>query len=146
MPLTDFLSLEEQLHVVDAIVAAEKCTSGEIRVHMEPQCKMRDAYKRAIKVFNKLKMYKTRARNAVLIYVAFESHNVAIIGDKGINAVVPSDFWNEALAMISENFTKGAYANGLCNVIELIGNSLAQYFPHDDNDVNEQSDEISFSE
>ena len=92
MRLDDFISIPDQGRVVDAIGDAEKMTSGEIRVHLTPECGT-DVMRDAIKTFNRLKMYKTRHRNGVLIYMAFESRKFAILGDSGINAVVPEDYW-----------------------------------------------------
>ena len=93
MQLDDFISIPDQGRVVDAIGEAEKMTSGEIRVHVTPKCGD-DVMKDAIKTFNRLEMYKTRHRNGVLIFIAFESRKFAILGDAGINAVVPEDYWN----------------------------------------------------
>ena len=59
MPLTDFLTTDQQQRIVDAIGAAERRTSGEIRVHIEPKCKSADPVKRAVKVFDALRMYET---------------------------------------------------------------------------------------
>ena len=86
MQLDDFISIPDQGRVVDAIGDAEKMTSGEIRVHITPKCGD-DVMKDAVKTFNRLKMYKTRHRNGVLIYVAFESRKFAILGDAGITSV-----------------------------------------------------------
>ena len=86
MRLDDFISIPDQGRVVDAIGEAEKMTSGEIRVHITPKCG-NDVMKDAAKTFDRLKMYKTRHRNGVLIYVAFESRKFAILGDAGINLI-----------------------------------------------------------
>ena len=77
MKLDSFISIPDQGRVVDAIGDAEKMTSGEIRVHLTPKCG-NDVMRDAIKTFNRLKMYKTRHRNGVLIYMAFESRTFAI--------------------------------------------------------------------
>ena len=91
MKLDEFISPQERTLLVNAIKEAEKMTSGEIRVHIEPNCG-KNVIARAIKVFKKLKMNKTALRNGVLIYVAYESKQFSIIGDKGINEVVPEGF------------------------------------------------------
>ena len=75
MQLDDFISIPDQGRVVDAIGEAEKMTSGEIRVHVTPKCGD-DVMKDAIKTFNRLEMYKTRHRNGVLIFIAFESRKL----------------------------------------------------------------------
>lgn len=139
----EFLPEEQARQVVDAIRTAEKDTSGEIRVHIERVCKG-DPLKRAVALFNALKMYRTAARNGVLVYLAYESRKVAIIGDKGINDVVPEGFWDAAYGEMATKFREGDFAGGLCGAVRTIGRSLKEYFPYMEDDVNEQSDEISF--
>lgn len=146
MALSDFIPREGQQRVVAAIGAAEKRTSGEIRVHIEPRCKQGDPYQRAVEVFNELKMYETRQRNGVLVYVAYRSHVFAIIGDSGINERVGSDFWNKEKETLARYLRQGDAVGGLCDVIGQIGDSLSTYFPWTNDDVNEQSDEISYKE
>jgi len=100
-----YLTKDEQAQIVKAIESAELNTSGEIRVHLESLCSG-DPFKRAVYLFNKLKMHKTKDRNGVLIYIAFESKKFAIIGDSGINEKVSDNFWDlgpgeRAAALIS---------------------------------------------
>ena len=146
MPLTDFITETQQQRIVEAIGAAERCTSGEIRVHIEPKCKSADPVKRAVKVFDALRIYQTRERNAVLIYLAYESRKFAIIGDCGINNRVPEGFWDEECDILLKSLKDGNAAEGICRVIARIGKNLAEYFPWTPDDINEQSDEISYSE
>ena len=144
MALESFLDKESQCRVVEAIGVAEKCTSGEIRVHVEPTCKCGDPYIRAIEVFDRLEMYKTEARNGVLIYVAYKSRKLALIGDKGITDKVGVNFWVGEKDILTEYLKAGKAADGLCEVIKMIGENLAKYFPYQKDDVNELSDEISY--
>lgn len=144
--LDKFLSPDEQRAVVQSIKDAELRTSGEIRVHIEPKCASSSPFDRAVDVFNELKMYETSERNGVLIYIAYKSHNFAIIGDKGINERVPSDFWNSEKETLACHLRAGNPCKGICEVIAQIGENLKSYFPHQDDDINEQSDEISYSE
>ncbi|MEG0011099.1 MAG: TPM domain-containing protein [Muribaculaceae bacterium] len=146
MALTSFLSKPHQALIVKAIGEAENATSGEIRVHIEPKCKVEDPYQRAIAVFNKLKMYETQQRNGVLIYIAYKSHHFAIIGDQGINEKVPAGFWDEEKEILAKHLASGDVAKGLCLIIKNIGENLKSYFPHFTNDVNEQSNEISYED
>src|SRR6187549_1326840 len=101
-----FLTPEEENAVVGAIHQAEKNTSGEIRVHLEKTTSIAPM-DRAIEVFNQLEMYKTKDANGVLIYVATEDHKFAICGDKGINDVVPHDFWETTKDIIRGDFKNG---------------------------------------
>jgi len=137
-----FFSKEEQKSIVNAIVEAELNTSGEIRVHIEPTCK--DPLIRAALVFKRLKMHKTALRNGVLIYIATKSRKIAIIGDKGINEKVPEDYWDDIIAELQIAFKNGNAAEGVCKAISSVGNNLKEFFPYQQGDINEQSDEISF--
>lgn len=138
----DFLTHDQEQHVVAAIRDAEKTTSGEIRVHLEKHTEI-EILERAAEVFHWLKMDNTIQRNGVLIYVAVEDRSFAIFGDKGINDVVEDDFWESTKDAILEQFKKGDFTKGLINGVLLAGEQLQKYFPWDHTDINELSDEIS---
>lgn len=145
MSLTeDFLSAEEEQLIVDAIIAAEKRTSGEIRVHIEEHSD-EDVLTRAQQIFNLLEMDKTNARNGVLFYIGVRDRRLAIIGDVGINNVVPSDFWESTKDLVIEYFKKGEICQGLVIGILKAGELLKQFFPFLDNDTNELPNEITRS-
>jgi len=138
-----FFSKEEQLEIKKAILNAELDTSGEIRVHIESNCKG-EVLDRASYLFSKLGMDKTDLHNGVLFYLAINSKKFAIIGDKGINKVVPENFWQDIQKMMSEKFLSGGYTQGLAEGIAMAGVRLKKHFPHHIDDINELSDEISF--
>lgn len=143
MSSSEFLSKEQIILVENAIKEAEKNTSGEIRVHIEKEIKA-DVLDRAAYLFEYLGMHKTAARNGVLFYLASKSRKFAILGDAGINAKVPSDFWDEIKEMMSKAFAEGKFAEGLSQGILTAGEQLKLHFPYEKNDVNELSNEVSF--
>ncbi len=140
-----FITKEQAQQIIAYIERAELNTSGEIRVHIESKCKG-DAVGRAITIFNYLKMHNTAQRNGVLVYVAFESHKLAIIGDVGINRRVAADFWDDIKNSMVASFARGEFVEGICRAVEAAGESLKEYFPYQDDDVNEQPNEVSFGE
>jgi len=140
-----FLSEAHQLLIVDAIKEAEKNTSGEIRVHVETHAK-KPTFERAVEVFNMLDMYKTDARNGVLFYLAIADKAFAIIGDKGIDDVVPKGFWDSIKDKVITQFKQNAYAQGLKLGIIATGEKLKQYFPLKADDKNELPDNISIGD
>lgn len=140
--IEEFLSEEEEAEVVDAIRRAEKKTSGEIRVHIEKTSKG-DIWDRAMEVFHLLKMDNTKEDNGVLIYVAIDDRKFIIYGDKGINAVVPKDFWETTKDAIASEFKKGNFKQGLIDGILRAGHELQVHFPWEEGDANELSDKIS---
>jgi uncharacterized membrane protein len=134
---------EEQQRIREAVERAEKHTSGEIRVCVEKTCS-EDVLDRAANYFAKLDMHKTKLRNGVLIYVATDDHKFAIIGDGGINKVVPDDFWDNAKLQMLEQFKQGNLVEGIAVGVTMAGEQLKKYFPYDNDDTNELSDEVSF--
>jgi uncharacterized membrane protein len=144
MDIKTFLTKEQQDQITGAIAEAEKKTSGEIRVHLEKKCK-NSPEKRAIEIFNQLKMFSTAQRNGSLIYIAIEDRKFAVIGDKGINEIVPENFWDSIRDQMILNFSKNDYGNGIVEGIKVIGEKLKEHFPYQTDDKNELTDEISFN-
>ena len=137
-----FLSKAEEEEIVEAIVKAEKNTSGEIRVHIEATAKI-DHFSRAQQVFHFLKMDNTKDENGVLLYVAVEDKKFVIYGDKGIDKVVPRGFWDDTKEIISNNFLKGDFKQGIIQGVLKAGKELESHFPWHHNNTNELSDAIS---
>ncbi|MDP4222560.1 MAG: TPM domain-containing protein [Bacteroidota bacterium] len=140
-----FFTKEQQDHIRDAIIEAEKETSGEIRVHIETSFKG-NVLDRASWIFRRIGMHTTDKRNGVLFYLAVKNKKFAIIGDIGINSKVPSNFWDNIKDSLQSHFQKGKFAEGLVEGIVMAGDKLKEHFPHKKGDVNELPDEISFDE
>ncbi|QJP34805.1 TPM domain-containing protein [Nonlabens sp. Ci31] len=139
----DFLTASQEHAIIEAIRQAELLTSGEIRVHLESQCK--EPVKRAQELFHLLKMDNTKEENGILFYVSVDDKKFALIGDRGIHARVGDDFWSAVRDEVLSRFRESEFQNGLIAGIELVGEKLAAYFPWDTDDTNELSDEISVS-
>lgn len=139
----NFFSPEQKEDIKMAIQQAELDTSGEIRVHIENTC-AGDVLDRSAYLFKKLEMHKTEARNGVLFYLAIENRKFAILGDAGINRLVPENFWDDIKMQMILHFRNNEFAEGLCKGIEEAGKQLKLHFPYQKADVNELSDEISF--
>ncbi len=138
----DFLRQSEEADVIEAIRQAEKNTSGEIRVHLEAHSKI-DAFDRAAEVFDFLHMSNTKQSNGVLLYVAVEDRTLVILGDSGINDVVPPHFWESTKDVIIDSFKNNKVAQGLVDGILSAGQQLKQHFPYKKGEQNELSDDIS---
>ena len=137
-----FFTKEEEERIINAIKQAEKQTSGEIRVHIAKRI-LGDPVKAAIKIFEKIGMTNTKERNGVLILIGLKSKKIAVIGDKGIHQKVGEHFWNDVIKIITEEFKKGNFVEGLEKGILKIGEKLKEFFPYKQDDVNELPDEIS---
>jgi len=143
MQQKELLSKLDQQRIVDAIARAEKKTSGEIRVHIQPKVKGGDVRKAAERTFERLGMTKTAERNGVLLFISSEDNRFAILGDSGINDKEPAGFWDEIAAKLTIRFMGGEFTDGIVEAIENAGRELAVFFPRQKDDVNELSNEIS---
>lgn len=145
MPQTakSFFTPEQQEDILQAIRDAELDTSGEIRLHIEKKC-IGETLDCAAFIFKKLGMHKTEKRNGVLIYLSIENKSFAIIGDSGINAVVPENFWESTKQLMINHFRESRFTEGLIEGIAQAGLQLKKHFPYKTNDVNELPDELSF--
>ncbi|WP_228236142.1 TPM domain-containing protein [Allomuricauda sp. M10] len=138
----EFLSAEEEQDIINAIVEAEKNTSGEIRVHIEASAKI-DHFSRAQQIFHFLKMDNTKENNGVLIYVAVDDKKFVIYGDTGIDRAVPNGFWETTKDTMASHFSKGNFKQGIVEGVLMAGKELQSHFPWNQNDTNELSDAIS---
>jgi uncharacterized membrane protein len=127
--------------MVAAIVAAEKHTSGEIRVYVSHR-KVKDVRHAAVRQFHKLKMHRTKHRNAVLIFVAPESQNFFVVGDEAVHAKCGETFWEQVAAEMQQHFRQGRFTDGIIHGIQTAGKLLAQHFPRDRAGRNELPDSI----
>jgi len=140
----NFFSDSHKADIVKAIQAAELNSSGEIRVHIEKICPTENVLDRAAEVFVNIGMNNTSQSNGVLFYLSVDDHKFAVLGDKGIDKVVPRNFWESTKTLLKIHFSQGLFAEGLVKGIHLAGEQLKQFFPYQTNDLNELPDDISF--
>jgi uncharacterized membrane protein len=139
-----FLSAKDEEEIIEAIRTAEQNTSGEIRIHIEESSK-NAVQDRALELFHYLKMDNTKLQNGVLIYVAIADKSFAICGDKGINDVVATNFWDSTKDIMQTQFKLGYFKQGLIDGILKAGEQLEKYFPWQEGDIDELSNKISKS-
>ena len=139
-----FLTADEEQEIVQAILEAEKNTSGEIRVHIESNSKL-EHFERAKAIFHNLKMDNTKDENGVLIYVAVQDRKFVIYGDRGIDKVVPKNFWDTTKDTMQHQFEDGQFKEGIIAGILSAGQKLQTHFPWNHGDKNELSNEVSKS-
>lgn len=142
MQQKDFIATLDQKRIIDAIASAERMTSGEIRVHVQPKAhgEIRSVAERT---FERLGMTKTELRNGVLLFIACEEQRFVILGDEGIDAKVPAGFWDEIAAKLTIRFQHGEFTEGIVEAIHSSGEELRHYFPRAHDDVDELSNEIN---
>src|SRR5215470_16903500 len=121
MRTREFLSKLEHDRLVHAIREAESKTSGEIRVFIQRGKLNVDPLIAAQKKFHRLRMHKTRERNAVLIFVAPRAHKFAVVGDKAIHEKCGEKFWQQIVDQMRAHFRAEKFNRALVEAIEEIG-------------------------
>jgi uncharacterized membrane protein len=139
-----FLTPAEEGEVMKAIEEFEKRTSGELRVHLENHVEG-DLMEAAKKTFAALGLTATRERNGVLFFVAVKDHHFAVLGDQGIDRVVPPGFWDQTVAAVKAKFKERKFGEGLIEGVKMAGEQLAAHFPPRADDMNELPNQISRS-
>jgi uncharacterized membrane protein len=141
MKTRDFLQQIDDAKVVAGIQAAERRTSGEIRVWITDR-KATDVFEAAQHRFKKLRMDRTAARNGVLIYLAPRVQRFAVIGDEGIHARCGPRFWTAVAVEMEACLRAAEFTGAVVRAVEKIGALLAEHFPAAPDDRNELADEI----
>lgn len=142
MTQKEFLASLDQQRIIEAIGTAEKMTSGEIRVHIQPKApgEIRNVAERT---FERLGMTRTALRNGVLLFIACEEQRFVILGDRGIDDKVPAGFWDEIAARLTIRFKEGQFTDGIVDAIHSAGEELRHYFPRGEGDIDELANEIN---
>ncbi|MBI5463719.1 MAG: TPM domain-containing protein [Ignavibacteriales bacterium] len=141
---------KDDLHAVtEAIRAAERKSSGEIRVEIRQR---RHRKERALSIeqiarreFVSLGMTKTKGRTGILIFLLLEDRKFQILADQGIHEKVDDSVWAELANHMSKHFAHGEFRRGLVRTVEAVGDLLAQHFPRSSADRNELPDDVKIS-
>ncbi len=128
--------------IVAAIAAAERLTSGEIRVVVS-RGKITDPVAAAQRQFERLGMTRTQLRNGVLLLFAPGSRTFAVVGDTAIHEKCGDLFWRELAAAMTGHFKRGDFTAGLVYGIERAGALLAETFPRQSDDRDELANDVA---
>lgn len=140
MNLIDFYVHLDDDRIVEAIRAAERRSSAEIRVYVADG-KADDPVAAAMTHFARAGMAQTRERNGVLIYVAPRSQTFAIVGDEGAHRCCGDAFWRTVSDEMRERFRDDPTA-AIVHAIVRVAERLSGDFPCRTDDRNELADEV----
>ncbi len=141
MKKKEFIRRLDHPAIEAAITAAERPTSGQIRV-LVTHVPAPEPLPAAQRAFLKLGMDRTRHRNAVLIFVAPLSHTFAVIGDVAVHQKCGDAFWQELAAAMTGHFKRGEFTAGLLHGVARAGTLLAGHFPRQPDDKDELPNQV----
>jgi len=97
---------------------------------------------RAVRAFYEKGLYRTTDETGILIFISIFERKVWILGDRGINARISPDSWQQLVKVLTLGIKEGRACEALCAVIGSCGEELARLFPRQKDDSNELQDEI----
>ncbi|MDD2541956.1 MAG: TPM domain-containing protein [Desulfuromonadaceae bacterium] len=95
---------------------------------------------RAVRAFHENGLHRTREENGILIFISLLERKVWILGDRGINKVIPPERWTALTAALAAGIRGGHMVDTLVTTIAEVGDILKQHFPHRKDDTNELPD------
>jgi uncharacterized membrane protein len=122
------LPKEDAARIEEAIAkAAAKC-SAPIRVHIQKSM-AGDLMKTAVAKFNALGLAEAEARDGVLIFIASEARQFAIIADESIQPHASEGFWKGAVEAMRARFVDGDLIGGAVDGVAKVAARLAKLRP-----------------
>ncbi|WGD54057.1 TPM domain-containing protein [Bradyrhizobium sp. CB1650] len=121
--------------IEQAIKRCEASHAGQVRFVVEGALdgaalfRNQPARERALDVFSHLRIWDTAHNNGVLIYLLLADRDVEIVADRGINAKVGAERWENICRAMEAEFRSGQFERGAIGGIEAVSRELAKHFP-----------------
>ena len=121
--------------IEQAVVAAERATSGEIRFAVETALDISELWKDrsprecALEAFAHLRVWDSELNNGVLIYVLMADRDVEIVADRGAAVRISPNEWESACRLMENHFRDGRLREGALAGVAAVGGLLEREFP-----------------
>ncbi len=140
-----FFTNDEKKRIVRAVEEAEKKTAAEIVVRLEKNCPG-DPIEQCRQLLQSLGLTSTQGRTGVIILISLQDHKAAVFGDEAIDKVIGREGWRDICDQMVKGFKEGKPCEALCEAIQSLAEKLSVCFPCTTEDINELSNEPSFSD
>ena len=118
------------LQLIAFVAAAIGLSRPAVHFRIVPRrVKQERARAEAMRQFRAQGLYKTEQRTGVLIFCSVAERYTEIVADAGINARVPQEVWDSAIAALVAAIKAGRPGDGFVAAIGQCGAVLAQHFP-----------------
>ncbi len=125
------------------VAASETRHTGEIRIYVEAGLPMPYLWRllrhrtpmevlvreRATEMFGALRVWDTQHNNGVLIYLLLAEHEIELVADRGLNAIVQASDWQAMVQRMGAAFARGRFEDGLTQALEEVSAPLVAHFP-----------------
>jgi uncharacterized membrane protein len=135
-----FSDAQEQA-ITEAVAAAERGSTGELRVLVLGRCKG-SVLDEAKQHFERLGLTATKGRTGVLLVVCPRDRKAAILGDAGIHDKVGDAFWRLVIDRAIGYFAAGDVLLGILSAVDEIGQAFRKHLPAERGEGNELPDRV----
>lgn len=104
----------------------------------------RRVHGRAAQAFVEERVFATKERTGVLIFVALFEHRVVVLADEGVAARVEAGAWDSISGELADGIGRGAAASALVHAIDRCANLLVAHGVSGPDTVNQLTDEPRF--
>jgi uncharacterized membrane protein len=149
--INEFFSQDDLDLIQKSLDRAEAVSRGEIVLSVRKNKKFLEKlysnHELALKDFDSLKVYNTKEKTGILIFIIFDERYYDIIADEGIFEKIPDEIWNQLEANLKKSFSEKKYSEGLLDIIDRMSNILEKEFPDLQDSINEDEidDEIKIN-
>jgi uncharacterized membrane protein len=116
MKMKHFVKRLDHPRIVNAIKEAEQKISAPVRVFVSYRA-VTDPMEAARRAFAQLGMDKDPDHKGVVVFIAPESQQFAVFGDKCIHEQRGEEFWTRVTAVLTEHFKAGEFTVGIVTAI-----------------------------
>lgn len=127
------------------VAASEARHTGEVRIYAEAGLPLSYLWRhlrqgtplaelvreRATAMFGHLRVWDTEQNNGVLIYLLLAEHEIELVADRGLNALVRAAQWQAMVQHMESAFAQGRFEDGLTQALAEVSVPLVQHFPSD---------------
>ncbi|MFB2539504.1 MULTISPECIES: TPM domain-containing protein [unclassified Acinetobacter] len=146
-----WLNSESKARLTQAITQAEQHHFAEIVLIIENALPLSSAYHqdcraRALDLFGLYRVWDTQYNSGVLIYLNLCEHQLHIVADRGIDAVVSDETWQGLCQQTIEKFKQQQQIDALYELLNQIAMLLKDFHINDHHviDVNELPNEVIY--
>jgi uncharacterized membrane protein len=109
--------------------------------------KLYEVHELAMKDFGRMKVWNTKERTGILVFIIFEEKYYDIIADEGIYVKISNKVWNNLEEKLKTEFKAGNFTEGILSLIQRMGRVLKKEFPvkKGEEDKDELKDEIKIN-
>lgn len=87
--------------------------------------------------FYRSRVFNTKKKTGILLFMSFYEHRAVVLADKGIADLLPGNTWDEVVKILTSAVKTNQLADGLTQAIQKCGDILIRHFPQNDPDENQ---------